>query len=109
MSKRAVILVIGNTVLFAVWEKIETRGPSPTARAYHSATLIHDRYLVVIGGMALSESCIEEAVLDIKTWTWIDRRLACRGEPRGRHGHSVVWDQWRDRLVMFGGGNGSDL
>lgn len=94
---------------FAVWEKIETQGPSPRSRAYHSATLIHDRYLVIIGGMNQYESCIEEAVLDIKTWTWIDIRSACKGEPRGRHGHSVVWDQRRDRLVMFGGGNGSDL
>lgn len=94
---------------FAVWEKIETNGPSPRARAYHSATLIHDRYLVVIGGMTHSGSCIEESILDMKTWTWIDISLSCKGEPRGRHGHSIVWDKRRDRLVMFGGGSGTDL
>ncbi|KAL7494372.1 hypothetical protein ACHAWT_003997 [Skeletonema menzelii] len=94
---------------FAVWEKIETHGPTPMARAYHSATLIHDRYLVIIGGMAHLESCMEESILDTKTWTWIDMKLNCKGEPRGRHGHSVVWDKRRDRLVMFGGGSGTDL
>lgn len=94
---------------FAVWEKIETKGRSPKARAYHSATLVHDRYLVIIGGIASMGSCIEESILDTKTWTWIDTRLACSGEPRGRHGHSVVWDKRRDRLVMFGGGSGTDL
>eukprot|EP00573_Skeletonema_grethae_P011726 CAMPEP_0201699036 /NCGR_PEP_ID=MMETSP0578-20130828/21987_1 /ASSEMBLY_ACC=CAM_ASM_000663 /TAXON_ID=267565 /ORGANISM="Skeletonema grethea, Strain CCMP 1804" /LENGTH=570 /DNA_ID=CAMNT_0048185701 /DNA_START=89 /DNA_END=1801 /DNA_ORIENTATION=+ len=94
---------------FAVWEKMETQGPSPRARAYHSATLIHDRYLVIIGGMTQLGSCIEESVLDTKTWTWIDMELKCKGEPTGRHGHSVVWDKRRDRLVMFGGGSGTDL
>lgn len=95
---------------FAVWEKIETHGSSPRARAYHSATLIHDRYLVIIGGMTHVGSCIEEAVLDTKTWTWVEISSTCiKGEPRGRHGHSVVWDKRRDRLVMFGGGNGTDL
>ena len=94
---------------FAVWEKIETKGRSPKARAYHSATLVHDRYLVIIGGIASMGSCIEESILDTKTWTWIDTRLACSGEPRGRHGLSVVWDKRRDRLVMFGGGSGTDL
>ncbi len=94
---------------FAVWEKMETQGPSPRARAYHSATLIHDRYLVIIGGMTQLGSCIEESILDTKTWTWIDMELKCKGEPRGRHGHSIVWDKRRDRLVMFGGGCGTDL
>jgi len=94
---------------FAVWEKMDTQGPSPRARAYHSATLIHDRYLVIIGGMTRLGSCIEESILDTKTWTWIDMELKCKGEPRGRHGHSVVWDKRRDRLVMFGGGSGTDL
>jgi len=92
---------------FAVWEKMETQGPRPKARAYHSATLIHDRYLVIIGGMTHLGSCIEESILDIQTWKWID--LSCEGEPKGRHGHSVVWDERRDRLVMFGGGSGTDL
>ena len=93
----------------ANWEKIETNGTLPRPRAYHTATLIHDRYLVVIGGMTWQGSTIDGAILDITTWTWIDISLACKGEPTGRHGHSVVWDGRRDRLVLFGGGSGTDL
>ncbi|KAL7538176.1 hypothetical protein ACHAXR_008336 [Thalassiosira sp. AJA248-18] len=93
----------------ASWEKIETSGTPPKPRAYHSATLIHGRYLVVIGGMTPLGSCMDESVLDTHTWEWVADALACRGEPNGRHGHSVVWDNKRDRLVMFGGGSGTDL
>ena len=89
------------------WERIQTSGLPPKARAYHTATLIHDRYLVIIGGMT-SEGCVmEEAILDTKTWTWIS--LATTGHPSGRHGHSIVLDSRRNRLVMFGGGSGTDL
>ena len=58
---------------------------------------------------------MNEAVLDTKTWTWIaNGRIACGNDnrdsrPSGRHGHSVVLDESRNRLVMFGGGSGSDL
>lgn len=93
----------------ASWEKVETSGASPRARAYHSATLVHGRYLLIIGGMTWQGSTMDEAILDTHTWMWIDITLACSGEPSGRHGHSVVWDKSRDRLVMFGGGSGTDL
>ena len=93
------------------WERITTKGDPVSARAYHTATLINDRYLVVIGGMTERGSIIEEAMLDTHSWTWIDIQLACQGVPcpNGRHGHSVVHDKRRDRLVMFGGGSGTDL
>jgi len=94
---------------FAAWDKIETNGFSPRARAFHSATLIHERWLVVIGGMANQGSCLEESILDTKTWKWVDMSLGCECVPSGRHGHSVIWDKRRDRLVMFGGGSGTDL
>ena len=103
---------------FAVWEKIETHQQEehgtnfhPSARAYHSATLLYDRYLLLIGGMTSSGSCIDESILDIKEMRWIDASKVCEGEekPKGRHGHSVVWDKRRDRLLLFGGGSGYDL
>lgn len=93
----------------ATWAKVETRGAVPRARAYHTSTLLHGRYLVVVGGMTSAGSTLDEALLDTHTWTWTDISLACAGEPRGRHGHSVVWDARRDRLVLFGGGSGTDL
>ena len=93
----------------ADWTRIRTLGDPPRARAYHTATLIHDRYLFVVGGMT-SEGCIlDENILDTKTWTWTNISMSCRAEPAGRHGHSVLWDNRRDRLVMFGGGSGRDL
>ena len=104
---------LGNGVLrqTATWEKVEPRGAAPAGRAYHSATLLRSRWLVILGGMTYRGSTLEEAILDTHTWTWSDVSLACTGEPRplGRHGHSVVWDARRDRLVMFGGGSGFDL
>ena len=93
----------------ASWERIQTTGVPPKARAYHTATLIHERYLVIIGGMTREGCVMEEAILDSKTWSWIDISLATTGHPMGRHGHSVILDSRRDRLVMFGGGSGTDL
>lgn len=103
------------------WDKIE---PSTTsgysrhhnARAYHTATLVCDRYLVIIGGMGHEGSTDTVAVLDTQTWTWIGSDIkrsnddgSCRPSPSGRHGHSVVDDSRRNRLVLFGGGSGTDL
>jgi hypothetical protein len=102
---------------FAVWEKVETQQQEQEqehgakARAYHSATLLYNRYLLIIGGMTSSGSCIDESILDIEEMKWIDASKVCEGEekPKGRHGHSAVWDKRRDRLLLFGGGSGYDL
>jgi hypothetical protein len=111
---------------------------SMLARAYHSATLLDNRYLYIVGGMKTNRgSVLEPICLDCETWTWIfyddrhdDRHGATASQittttvnndnnnngtttttttPSGRHGHSVVWDRCRNRLVLFGGGNGYDL
>lgn len=55
---------------------------------------------------------LEEAVLDVETWTWLPTSVTlphAAPKPSGRHGHSVVVDDKRNRLVVFGGGSGSDL
>jgi hypothetical protein len=91
------------------WQKVETTGFKPQARAYHTATMIHDRYLLIIGGMTSDGCVMEEAILDTHTWEWQDISLATTGHPPARHGHSVVLDNRRNRLVMFGGGTGTDL
>ena len=81
-------------------------------RAFHTATLIHGRYLVVLGGMITDGSIIGEAILDTETMSWLDvsivNPVGFTG-PSGRHGCSVVLDEQRNRLVMFGGATGSDL
>ena len=55
------------------------------------------------------------AILDTLKWEWIqlhhsDIMHAPQPEvPSNRHGHSVVFDDTRNRFVLFGGGSGSDL
>jgi hypothetical protein len=98
--------------LTASWEMVPTTNPQLAApRAYHTATLIAGRYLVIIGGMMWRESILTEAILDTQTWTWSNQRISTFGDekPSGRHGHSVVFDSRRNRLVLFGGGSGTDL
>jgi len=81
------------------------------SRAYHTATLLRNRYLLVLGGMQSHSSVWNPAVLDTHTWTWRIPLppVGLEATPTPRHGHSVVFDEARDRLVMFGGGSGSDL
>ena len=84
-------------------------------RAYHSATLVRDRYLVIIGGMTSMGSVLNPVVLDTVSWTWslLSIHMNVSGDveaaPSGRHGHSAIMDKRRNRLVVFGGGSGSDL
>ncbi|KAL3940576.1 MAG: hypothetical protein SGBAC_004906 [Bacillariaceae sp.] len=94
------------------WELVPTTNPQCGApRAYHTATLIAGRYLVVLGGMMWRESILDEAILDTQTWTWITDPISTFGndKPSGRHGHSVILDNRRNRLLLFGGGSGTDL
>ena len=83
------------------------------SRAYHSATLLFDRYLLILGGMQRDESTWEPVILDTFTWTWLDGDIppavTTALHPSNRHGHSVIVDPTRNRLVLFGGGDGSDL
>jgi len=93
------------------WEEKETRNAQVAIpRAYHTATLLGGRYLLITGGMSWGGSILDEAILDIQTWTWIETPVSTgEDKPSARHGHSVVYDNKRNRIVMFGGGNGSDL
>ncbi|GAX09388.1 hypothetical protein FisN_6Lh239 [Fistulifera solaris] len=121
---------IGQVVLFtlngtsASWRVISCKlqsggdpmsqdGSLRLSRAYHTATLLFDRYLLILGGMQRSESTWEPVILDTLTWTWLDQDIppsaATAMHPSNRHGHSVIVDPVRNRLMLFGGGDGSDL
>lgn len=102
------------------WHRITTQNPQfCVPRAYHTTTLLAGRYLLVMGGMTSTGCVLNEAILDTQTWTWLDpTRIISHvvasasnnnTKPCGRHGHSVILDERRNRLVLFGGGNGTDL
>ncbi|CAB9503527.1 FBOX [Seminavis robusta] len=94
----------------ATWQIIHPKNYG-IARAYHSATLIAGRYLLVIGGMTDAGCIRSESILDTHTWTWFNHvsQEMVLPKPTGRHGHSAVLDEKRDRIVLFGGGSGNDL
>lgn len=108
----------------AIWEVKECTVPAVEysrnvlARAYHAAQLVLDRYLVIMGGMSSRArgSILNPAVLDTRTWTWLDEvTVGTAGEdteagyPVGRHGCSLIWDAIRQRFVLFGGATGRDI
>jgi hypothetical protein len=95
---------------FAKWTVIETNdNQSSLGRAYHTATLLMNRYILFVGGMRSHGSILQNSILDTQTWTWLENVAPCTMEPSKRHGHSVVLDSKRNRLVMFGGGSGSGM
>ena len=98
------------------WRLIQAQNPQfARPRAYHSATLLNGRYLLIVGGMTEGGCILSESLLDTNTWTWLDPSRITDGiglddtRPSSRHGHSVVLDDRRNRLVLFGGGSGTDL
>lgn len=96
--------------LTCLWEVIQAHNNLPTSRAYHTAMLVSGRYLVVIGGMTESGSINETSVLDTHDWAWYHPLASIDGIlPSCRHGHSVINDEKRNRLLLFGGGSGTDL
>jgi hypothetical protein len=83
------------------------------ARAYHTATLLFDRYLLVVGGtQRYKGSILEPILLDTKTWTWymdiVTSSTAVPSMlrsmlPSPRHGHSIVADLDRYNFVSVNG------
>jgi len=112
----------GNSVLRARWEIVNCKHPNGNviqasdrhwsrlaSRAYHAAVLLQNRYLFVVGGMQSHQSILNPIILDTANWTWHSEHLTNGTAPSPRHGCSIVSDVKRGRLVLFGGGSGSDL
>mmetsp|Transcript_14193 Transcript_14193/g.39675 ORF Transcript_14193/g.39675 Transcript_14193/m.39675 type:complete len:347 (+) Transcript_14193:658-1698(+) len=82
---------------------------------FHCVSLYNANISTLLSFSAADGSILNEAILDTNTWTWIRNcELTCGADgensrPTGRHGHSVVLDDTRNRLVLFGGGSGVDL
>ena len=83
--------------------------PASLSRAYHTATLLLGRYLIILGGMKSHSSTMYPVCLDTHTWRWHEVITTGDKTPSERHGHSTIWDERNNRLVVFGGGSGSDL
>jgi hypothetical protein len=103
------------------WRKLEPTGTPPTPRSSHSATLVHEHTLVVLGGVADNISSGECHLLDlaplatggvssgVPTWTQVG---PIGHGPGPLYGHTALVNPWYDdSLLVFGGrtvGGGSD-
>lgn len=96
-----------------LWALKETR-LSPEAmlfggiapRAGHTVTVLSGRRLLVFGGQNNLGQLGDLWLLDTKNWVWHRPQVA--GEnPRKRSGHSAVYDKNNERVIFFGGWDGS--
>eukprot|EP00741_Cyanophora_paradoxa_P010725 tig00020538_g10367.t1 len=80
------------------WIKVQvTPGPAPSARGYHSATLVGTKVVVVGGWDGYTRNDVWE--LDVNSQTWWP--VECTGKLPARCGHSVV--VVGSRLFAIGG------
>jgi len=84
------------------WRQLAPEGTPPEPREGHSATYdpVRDR-MVVFGGTPVDDDRVWLLSLgDTPTWSAV---LPEGPSPGHRHGHSIIYDPVRDRMVMFGG------
>ena len=91
------------------WTPLVLTGSPPSARLYHTAIYdpVRDRVVIFGGSFGSYDNGVWALSLSGNpTWT----QLAPTGTPPGgRNGHTAVYDPVRDRMVVFGGSNGSLL
>ncbi len=92
------------------WGTVNIVGPHPSARRDHSAVYDsqHERMLVYGGfdGTAVSDELWSFDVSSAPRWT----RLTPAGTAPGpRRGHTAIYDEPRDRMIIFGGDDTSDV
>lgn len=81
------------------WEKVETSGPKPEARANHCSAVLGSK-LYIFGGWNGTNRLNDVTVLDADTWTW--QKLQPRGvPPPPRAGMTLT--RIHDRLYLYGG------
>jgi hypothetical protein len=91
------------------WLLLSNTGPS--ARAIHAMAFDSHRGLTVLFGGSASSG---ENFADTWEWdgmTWVQRDDLPQPLPQGRHRHSMAYDAYRQRIVLFGGdvGNGGTV
>jgi len=98
----------------SAWTQLMPSGAPPAKREWHTA--VYDggsNRMTVFGGLAVGEGLVNDVwVLEhanslAGSPAWI--RLAPSGAaPARRAGHTAVFDRANDRMIVFGGGNGSE-
>ncbi|KAJ1542983.1 hypothetical protein HK096_008897, partial [Nowakowskiella sp. JEL0078] len=83
-----------------MWHSIETRGPLPSPRGYHTSNLVGSR-LVVYGGSDGHECFSDVHILDLTTFEWMECNPL---HPISRLSHSST--QVGSYLFVFGGHDG---
>ncbi|KAI8924571.1 hypothetical protein BC831DRAFT_377987, partial [Entophlyctis helioformis] len=67
----------GHRQVLLQWEAVETKGPQPAARGYHTSTLFGDT-VVVYGGSDSRECFADVWSLDLATMAWTLHNPACQ-------------------------------
>jgi hypothetical protein len=94
------------------WTQIATAGMPPDAREGHTAVYdaLRDRMVVFGGFTSPGPVYFNDAwALSLRgtpTWTQL---LPSGAAPRQRYGHTAIYDPVRDRMVVFGGDDNTDL
>ncbi|HUK62863.1 MAG TPA: kelch repeat-containing protein, partial [Dongiaceae bacterium] len=93
----------------SLWRQVARSGPRPSARV--GATAIYDpvrRRMILHGGLDTNAKADTWVLpLDADTLRWAP--LATVGTPPARASHSAIYDPVRDRMIVFGGINGSSM
>lgn len=89
------------------WEPLATFGTLPPARYRHTVICDAPRHrMLVYGGLGVSGYLNDVWSLDLDTATW--SQIVSSGEiPAARARHNAVYDPLRDRMVVFGGNEGT--
>jgi len=90
------------------WTQLSPTGTAPSTRRDHSAIYdpVRDRMVVFGGtnGVTPRNDVWELSLADPPAWTQLSPSAT---PPSARAGHSAIYDLVRDRMVVFGGGNGN--
>lgn len=86
------------------WARIEGEGPSPTPRAFHTATWDPARgQMLLFGGQGRDGRYLDDLWSYTPTtnrWTLVE---GSEPRPSGRIRHSAVWDDATGQMLVFGG------
>ena len=90
------------------WKPLSLKG-APTARRLHTlvaAPVGDDEWLFVWGGMNSEEHALNSgAIYSVAHDSWY--AMSIMDAPSPRHGHKAMWRDLDNRMVVWGGKNGS--